>query len=180
MDYQEFLLFLKVWFQESGFRIIIILFAAWLVARIGRAFIIKIVSSVVKESDKKVGDSSLQNKRIDTLVGVFYSSLRFIVWIIAVLTILPELGINIAPLLAGAGLVGLAVGMGARSLIQDYLSGIFILLEDQYRIGEKVNILGKEGKVLDFNLRRTVLGGSGKEIHFIPNGQINSVSNLSR
>ena len=94
--------------------------------------------------------------------------------------ILPELGINATPLLAGAGLVGLAIGMGAKNLIQDYLSGLFILLEDQYRAGEKVKIAGMEGEVKNFNLRRTVLQDETGNAYYIPNSQVTVVLNLSR
>ncbi len=177
---EEFILFLKVWFLESGIKIAVILVAAWIITRIGKVFISRIVTSLVKESDRAVGKTEGQQRRINTLIKVFYSTKKFVIWTIAFLTILPEFNINIAPLLAGAGLAGLAIGMGARSLIQDYFSGIFILLEDQYRIGEKVNVGGKEGKVLDFNLRRTVIKDSKGNIHYIPNGQTAVVSNLSR
>ena len=97
-----------------------------------------------------------------------------------ILTIFPEIGVNPTPLLAGAGLVGLAIGMGSRNLIQDYLAGLFILLEDQYRVGEEVEILGKKGKVIDLNLRRTIIRDTEGIIHSIPNGQIKVVSNFSR
>jgi len=106
--------------------------------------------------------------------------LSITVWLIAILTILPEFGINIGPLLGGAGIVGLAIGMGSRSLIQDYLSGLFILFEDQYRVGEEIEIAGIKGRVKNLNLRRTVLENPKGTIFYIPNGQIRKVSNFSR
>ncbi len=87
---------------------------------------------------------------------------------------------NPTPLLAGAGLIGLAIGMGSKNLVQDYLAGLFILLEDQYRVGEEVDISGKKGEVVDLTLRRTVIKDAEGIIHYIPNGQIKSSSNLSR
>lgn len=96
------------------------------------------------------------------------------------MTILLEIGINIGPLLVGLGVVGLALGIGARSLIQDYLSGFFIIFEDQYRVGEEVEIAGIKGKVLDINLRRTLVQNKEKVVYYISNGQLKTVSNFSR
>ena len=94
--------------------------------------------------------------------------------------ILPEFGINPTPLLAGDGLVGLAIGLGSKNLVQDYLAGLFILLEDQYRIGEEVDIAGKKGTVVEVNLRRTIVRDADGTVHYIPNGQVKTTSNLSR
>ncbi len=94
--------------------------------------------------------------------------------------ILPEFNINIAPLLAGLGVAGLALGMGVRDIIQDYIAGIFILMEDQYRVGEEVNIAGIRGKIIEFDLRKTVLKDNGNTAHYISNRQIKTSSNYSR
>ena len=77
-------------------------------------------------------------------------------------------------------MVGLAIGMGSRSLVQDYLAGLFILIEDQYRIGEEIDVSGKKGKVVGLNLRRTIIKDSDGIIHYIPNGQVKIASNFSR
>ncbi len=125
-------------------------------------------------------NEKVSEEKIKTIFKVFNSTFKAIVWTIAILTVLPELGINIGPLLAGAGIAGLAIGMGARSLIQDYISGTFILFEDQYRVGEEVAIGGVKGVVQDINLRRTVIKDGEDALHIFSNGQINRVSNLSR
>jgi len=173
--------YLTKWFLVHGTRIAVICFLGWLGFRIGSLFIKKFIGAVAKRGYrfKKEGDKDSQNKRIETISRVFISFFRALIWIFIFLTILPEFGINIGPLLAGVGIMGLAIGMGARNLIQDYLAGIMIILEDQYRVGEMVEILNKKGKVLDITLRKTVLEGE-KEIYFIPNGQIKTVANLSR
>ena len=95
-------------------------------------------------------------------------------------TILPELGVNIGALLAGAGLVGLAVGFGAQSLVKDVIAGMFILVENQYGKGDVVNLAGVGGVVEDVNLRRTVLRDLEGAVHTIPNGEITVASNLTR
>ena len=166
---------------SGGIKIVVIVFSAWIISLIARLFISKIVKAIVKKGAGILKNGKIQKERINTLIKVFISITYTIIWTIAILMALPEFNINITPLLAGAGLAGLAIGMGARSLIQDYLFGIFILLEDQYREGEDVMITGIKGSVTDFNLRRTVIKEKDLEtIHYIPNGQINKVANFSR
>lgn len=167
MDFQSFI--------PNIIKIVGILFAAYLITRFGRIFIRRLIRKVVNGKDK-----ASEKKREDTLNSIFSSTFKFAIWIIAITTILPELGINIGPVLAGAGLIGLAVGMGARSLIQDYISGIFIVLEDQYRVGDSVIIAKIEGKVKEVTLRRTILQDSDGLIHSIPNGQVKTSANKSR
>ena len=96
------------------------------------------------------------------------------------MTILPEFGVNITGFLAGAGVIGIAIGLGARSLIQDYLAGIFIILENEYRIGDVVSLDGTSGTVQDISLRKTVLRNLDGAEHHISHGSINKVSNLSK
>jgi small conductance mechanosensitive channel len=100
--------------------------------------------------------------------------------VVALFMILSELGIDIGPLLAGAGVIGIAVGFGAQSLIKDLLGGMFILIEDQYNKGDVVKIAGIAGLVEEVNLRRTVLRDLEGIVHSIPNGQITTVSNYTR
>ena len=169
------------WLIVHGTKITAIIVAVLVLAKIGNVFIKRLVSTVLQKSFdlRKIGNKEIDKKRQATLSRVFCNFFQVLLWTVAVLTILPEFNINIGPLLTGVGVVGLAIGMGARNLIQDYLAGIFIIFEDQYRVGEVIEVLGKKGKVLDINLRRTVLENQG-EICYIPNGQIKVVSNLSR
>lgn len=155
-------------------RIIVIVLGAYFFDQFGKVFIRNFIKNAVKT------DKESRKKRRDTLVGVFDSSLVVAVWIGASVLILMEFGFNPAPLLAGVGLLGLAIGMGARSLIQDYLSGIFIISEDQYRVGEKVKIADIEGVVIDLSLRKTILEDDKGLIYYVPNGQVNKVANFSR
>ncbi len=176
MDYQNILQNLISWAVTHGIKVAVILFIAWLISRISKVFISRLIKTLIEKSK----DSIIQEQRGKTLGKVFYSTLKIVIWIIAILTILPEFGVNPTPLLAGAGLIGLAIGMGSKNLVQDYLAGLFILLEDQYRVGEEVDIGGKKGKVVDLTLRRTIIKDPEGIVHYVPNGQIKSSSNFSR
>ncbi len=169
------------WFFSHGIKIAGILIVTLIIIRFVKFFISKFLRSLNNKALEigKIG-TKLEEKRLETLEKVSFTLLKTIIWLFAIVTILPELGIEIAPLLAGIGVGGLALGFGARSLIQDYLSGLFILLEDQYRVGEKIEIAGTKGKVEDFNLRRTVIRDSENILHYIPNSQIKKASNFSR
>jgi len=174
---------LVFWALSHGIKILVILIGTYLITtRFVRVFIIKITKGIIKRTYKVQGtkDGKIRKTREKTLVEVFTSTINFVIWAIAILTILPEFGINIGPLLASAGILGLAIGMGSRSLISDYISGLFILIEDQYRVGEEVEIAGVRGKVKSLSLRRTILKNQEGTIFYIPNGQVTKVSNLSR
>jgi moderate conductance mechanosensitive channel len=103
-----------------------------------------------------------------------------VILVIAGLMVLGELGINIGPAIAGLGLVGVAVGFGAQTLIRDWLAGIFVVLENQYSYGDLVRVAGVEGTVEDFSLRRTLLRDADGSFHSVPNGQILVATRLSR
>ena len=180
MSFQNFFQDLTPWFFSHGIRIIVILIISWLIARFGKVFISKLVITFIKKSNDLAKDVKIEEERTKTLLKVFSSTLKIVIWVIAILMILPEVGINPTPLLAGAGLIGLAIGMGAKNLVQDYLSGLFILIEDQYRIGDEIEIAGIKGKVREVTLRRTILEDSEGVIHYIPNGQVTKASNHSR
>lgn len=180
MDYQNIIQSLTSWIFAHGIKVVIILFVAWLATRVSKIFISRLIKTLIEKSGKIVKDDKTQELRGKTLSKVFISTLKIVIWVMAILTIFPEFGVNPTPLLAGAGLIGLAIGMGSKNLVQDYLAGLFILLEDQYRVGEEIEISGKKGKVIDLNLRRTIIKDSEGTIHYIPNGQIKSASNLSR
>lgn len=180
INYQDILQSLISWVISHGIKVVVILFIAWLVGRISKVFISRLIRTLIEKSEIIGRNGKIQEQREKTLSKVFCSTLKIVIWIIAILTILPEFGVNPTPLLAGAGLIGLAIGMGSKNLVQDYLAGLFILLEDQYRVGEEVDIIGKKGKVVDLTLRRTVVKDEEGIIHYIPNGQIKSSSNLSR
>ncbi len=119
-------------------------------------------------------------KRAQTLGRVARYLVAVVMWMAAVVLVLSELGISIAPILGAAGVVGLAVGFGAQSLVKDYFTGLFLLLEDQIHQGDVVRIGGCSGLVEEVTLRYVRLRDYDGHVHFVPNGQITVVSNLSR
>ena len=118
-------------------------------------------------------------QRASTLADVFASVVRSVVWVIAFFVILDELGINLAPLIAGAGIAGIAIGFGAQALVRDVISGLFVLLEDQYGMGDIVTIGDSSGTVEDVTLRMTRLRGVDGTVWFVPNGEVRRVGNSS-
>ena len=119
-------------------------------------------------------------KRVQTVSGVSRKGLFVLVWTVAFIMILKELNFEIWPLVTGAGVIGVAVGFGAQSVIKDILSGLFLLVENQIRVNDVAVINGKSGLVEEINLRTTVLRGEDGAVHIFPNGAIQGLSNLTR
>ena len=119
-------------------------------------------------------------RRVHTIGRLVVRVAGAVIAIIAVLMALDLFGIDIGPAVAGLGVVGIAVGFGAQTLVRDWLAGIFIVLENQYSAGDMVRIAGVEGVVEDFSLRRTTLRDLDGTVHIVPNGQIVVASNLTR
>jgi moderate conductance mechanosensitive channel len=124
--------------------------------------------------------SAMRSQQLRTLSSVIYSVGLFIIVFVAALQVLPLLGINMGPLLASAGIAGVAIGFGAQALVHDFINGFFILVENQYDIGDVVKIAGVQGSVEFMTMRRTVLRDADGTVHNVPNSQITVVSNLTR
>lgn len=170
--------FLVPWLLSHGIKILFIVVGAYILYKISKRSIEKIVRVAVV-SDKFLSKQA-EKKREDTLIRIFTWTSRIIILFIATLMILQEIGIPIGPILAGAGIIGLAVGFGGQYLIRDIISGFFIILENQYRIGDVVNFDGTSGLVEDISLRMTTLRDLDGTVHHIPHGEIKKVSNLSK
>jgi len=124
--------------------------------------------------------SGLRTQQIKTLAGVINSIGTFVIVFLAILYVLSLVGLNLGPILASAGIVGLAIGFGAQTLVKDFINGFFVLLEDQYNIGDTVRLAGFKGLVEDMTLRRTVLRDDDGTVHIIPNSEVKIVSNMTR
>ena len=166
-------------FWTAGARVIVVAVAIFIALRIIERLIAPAIRATV--STQMAGEPQSEiDKRVDTLSGAANRTLSIVAVVIALLTILPEFGINIGALLAGAGVVGIAIGLGAQSLVRDVLGGLFILAENQYGRGDVVQLAGTSGVVEDVNLRRTLLRDLDGTVHCIPHSAITVSSNMTR
>ena len=163
----------------SGVRILAIVLIIFIALRILERLLEPAIRSTVTRQMRNDPELEIE-QRIDTLTHVIYRTASVIAVFAGLITILPEFGINASALLAGAGLIGLAVGFGAQSLVKDVIAGLFILIENQYGKGDVVTIAGVGGTVEDVNLRRTLIRDLDGTQHSIPNGEIVVSSNKSQ
>jgi small-conductance mechanosensitive channel len=160
----------------TGIRVAGILLAAFLLNRLLRA----VTRKLVDLAQTKTRVAVLREQQTRTMAGILYSAGTAILVVIAVLMILPELGVNVMPVITAAGLASLALGLGAQHLVRDLISGFSIVFEDQYVVGDAVRIGEHTGRVEHFTLRRTVLRDAQGALVVISNGDIRQVANLSR
>jgi small conductance mechanosensitive channel len=175
---ENFIQSLIPWFTVHGIKIIGIIVGAFIFVKIGKIFVDRIVRKIIV-SDHFLSKEA-ERKREDTLISIFANVLKIIIWIIALMMILAEFGVNIGPIIAGAGIVGLAIGFGAQNLIKNFISGFFIILENQYRVDDVVCLDNTCGLVEDITLRMTVLRDLDGTVHHIPNGEVVKASNKSK
>ncbi len=164
-----------------GVRVVLILGGAWLLTFIARRLLRRLRGYAMRtmKSHGHAPEIELE-KRAATIMAVLAKLASFAIWMVALVMALNELTFNIQPLLAGIGVAGLALGLGAQTLIKDWLGGLLVLLEDQIRIGDAVTINGISGVVEEINLRTTVLRSENGAVHIIANGLINTLSNMTR
>lgn len=170
--------FLVPWLVVHGVRILMIAVGAYILNYIGKRFIEKGVRIAIVPDEDSIGDS--EKRREDTLIRIFTWTWTITLMVVATMMILDETGIAIGPILAGAGIVGIAIGFGAQYLIRDIITGFFIILENQYRIGDFVKFDATGGNVEDISLRVTTLRDLDGTVHHIPHGEIKRVSNFSK
>jgi small conductance mechanosensitive channel len=170
--------------RTSGVRIAVIVVAALVVYRLLAIGLHRIFQTLI---DREATEGTAQElsavevkKRLDTLDELGGQVIRVFVVVIALTMVLSALDLDIGPAIAGLGIVGIAVGFGAQSLVKDYLNGVLILIENQYSKGDVVTIAGVSGAVEDFSLRRTTLRDLDGVVHTVPNGQISVASNKTR
>jgi small conductance mechanosensitive channel len=167
------------WLLAHGPRIILIVLAGLAVQRFASHAIPRVVERQVRARSEGRLEGEVQ-KNITTLSSVLAKASTFIVFAVALFMVMGQVGVNLAPLLVAAGVVGIAVGFGAQNLVRDVFAGVFIILENQYRVGDVVEIAGIGGLVEDINLRRTVLRDLDYRQHFIPNGEIKTATNFTK
>jgi len=167
------------WLLTHGLRILLILALALVADLVLRVLVPRVIRPTVARQMKGKPAEEIE-QRSHTLVAVLRGSGRFVLVVWALFTILPELGVNVTPMLASVGIAGIAVGFGAQSLVKDVLTGLFILVENQYSKGDVVTVAGISGQVEEVGLRRTVLRDLDGVVHHVPNSQIAVASNLTQ
>jgi moderate conductance mechanosensitive channel len=163
------------WLLTSGVRIVIVLTLAWIALRL-------LGSASARLHKMLIGSATSleRTKRADTLLGMVRTTAMILIGIAAGMMVLQETGIDVAPVLATAGIGGLAIGFGAQTLVKDVISGFFLLVEDQVRIGDVVEVAGRRGTVETIQLRTIQLRDLSGNVHVVPNGSITLVSNMTR
>ena len=169
------------WLSGAPLRVFSVLVAAWIAQSIGRRAIERAVSKLAT-ADLKPGPgfAKRQSERARTTGSVLTSILKAAVWIIAIAMILGEFGFNLGPVIASAGVIGVAIGLGAQTLVRDILSGIFMLIEDQYGVGDQITTLEIEGVVEKVGLRITTIRDKKGTLWYVRNGEILVIGNASQ
>jgi len=165
------------WVARSGVRVLLLILMAFAATRFA--------ASVIRNTERAMADDDNihtfeRRKRLQTVGGTLRRFFSIIIWTAASLMVLRELDIDITPILTGAGIIGLAVGFGAQTLVKDIISGLFLIAEDQVRIGDVVDINGVGGAVEDINLRTIILRDTEGTVHTISNGDIRTLANRSK
>jgi moderate conductance mechanosensitive channel len=169
------------WLQTAGVRILVIIAVAVVVSWIARLAVRRLRRRLEAAESH---EQELSLRRITTITSTLTNFMLVTVWVIALLMILDQLNVNLAPLLASAGIIGVALSFGAQTLVRDFLVGFFVILEDQYRVGDSITITANggsfSGKVEDLSLRYTSVRGGDGTLYEVGNGNILFVANRSR
>lgn len=168
------------WGEQVGFAALT-LGIAWILTRLVKGALLLLRRYAIRIMDRRgEGDTLELQKRARTITLVLRKAINAVIWAVALIMALDELSVQVKPVLAGLGIAGVAVGLGAQTLIKDWLGGLFLLLEDQIRIGDMVVINKISGRVEEINLRTTILRAENGAVHVIANGLIETLSNLTR
>ncbi len=179
--WDQFIQAAENWIIKDLPSLIIVVVLIFISFRIANVLLKTLKTSLIKRAEKKPNtDSSELEKRINTLTGIVHGLIRIILWSVFIMILLKQIGINITPILASAGILGLAVGFGAQELVRDFISGFFILLENQIRTGDVAIINGTGGLVEKIELRTITLRDFSGVVHIFQNGKINSLSNMTK
>jgi len=177
INYAELGLELRTWLVNHGVKVVVVILASSIAIRAARLAIRRLEIELARRH----GASDLEwQRRATTLGGILTSLVTAAVGFIAILMILRELTIDVVPILTGAGIAGLAIGFGAQNLVRDIISGFFLILEDQVRIGDLARINGVPGTIEQINLRTIVLRDAEGAVQVFPNGTITALANLSK
>lgn len=161
-------------------RILLILSLGWLVSLVARTALGRFEHRLIEQGRLQGDIASEATKRAETLARLLRQGISIMIWLVAILVVLNELGISVGPILASAGVAGLAVGFGAQNLVRDVISGFFLILENQIRIGDVAVVNGTGGLVERINFRTLVLRDLSGIVHVFPNGSVTTLANLTK
>ncbi len=167
-------------FTKASLRIVLIIIAAYVGLRLLRLAFNRLETLLNRAAATAEVIPGAATKRIRTLMSVMWTIVVGLVWFVAVLTTLGQIGVNVTPVLAGAGIVGLAIGFGAQNLVKDLVNGFFLILENQVRVGDVAIINGTGGLVEAISFRTIVLRDEAAVVHVFPNGAITTLSNMTK
>lgn len=160
-------------------RIALVLLLAWFGMSVLKKILSKLEQQLLEKGSKECEPPSESEKRVETLIRLIRQAAFIFLWVTTFLILLKEIGVNIAPVLASAGIVGLAIGFGAQNLVRDFISGFFFILENQVRVGDVAVVNGTGGLVEGVNFRTIVLRDLSGVVHIFPNGTVTTLSNLT-
>ncbi|MBW6521274.1 MAG: mechanosensitive ion channel family protein [Desulfoarculaceae bacterium] len=164
---------------KTGLRVCILLLFSWMAMKLLQRFLRHLEIHLTNKSMAEGEPPSESAKRIGTIVRLLRQACLLTLWLTVGLVILKEFGVEVGPIIASAGIVGLAVGFGAQNLVRDIIAGFFMILENQIRVGDVAILNGTGGLVEEINFRTTVLRDQGGAVHTFPNGTITTLSNLT-
>jgi moderate conductance mechanosensitive channel len=167
-------------FAKASLRIVLIVVAAYIGLRLLRLALNRLEAILIRAGEMTETVPGAAMKRVRTLTSVLWTIVFVLIWFVVVLTSLGQVGVNVAPILASAGVVGLAVGFGAQNLVKDLVSGFFLILENQVRVGDVAVINGTGGLVEAISFRTIILRDEAAVVHVFPNGSINTLSNMTK
>jgi small conductance mechanosensitive channel len=168
---------LVAWTRDRALKLIVILVVSFIFVRV----LASITNRIIALSEKRATDGFQRAQQVRTVARIIRSAGIFLIVFLAGMSLLKDVfHFDIAPLLASAGIAGLAIGFGAQTLVKDVINGFFILLENQFQVGDTIRVAGVTGNVEEIGMRRTSLRDNDGTLHIVPNGAIQIVSNMTR
>jgi small-conductance mechanosensitive channel len=164
----------------ASFRILLVLILLWIAMGVATIFLKRLEKMLIARGEATEELATETEKRAETLVRLLRQGVVIMLWVIGGLVVLRELGVEIGPVLASAGVAGVAVGFGAQNLVRDVIAGFFLILENQVRVGDVATINGTGGLVEALNFRTLVLRDLSGTVHVFPNGEVKNLANLTR
>ena len=179
-DFRELLTGFAATVAHSAGRLALVLIAGFILARVLRTLLVQLERVLVRAGERTGAVAAVTRARVSTLTGVLRTLAHVALWSVVAMICLSQLGLDVRPILAGAGIVGLAVGFGAQYLVRDVIAGFFLVLEDQVRVGDVAVVNGTGGLVETVTFRTIALRDLAGTVHVFPNGAVTTLANMTR